>query len=274
MRTISRKKKILFSLVLLGITYLCLELLSLFVFFLVEGTFIPLTTYQKQRLALVDPEAVQQPLENRVVMSFKTREVIHPYLGFVKDPHTVSGHSEIGFPGERSPLRSPPDNALVIGIFGGSFAQGVALLGKDALIERLRQSPEFAERDIIIHTLAIGGYKQPQQVLTLTYLLTLGATFDIVINIDGFNEIVLPPMENIPKQVFPFYPRNWFIRVHNLQDTETLTMIGTIAMLNEQRTDVAKLFSTVPLRYSFIANFFWKYYDTRLATEQIIQGQH
>ena len=33
------------------------------------------------------------------------------------------------------------------------------------------------------------GYKQPQQLMAYNYLLSLGAEFDAVINIDGYNVI-------------------------------------------------------------------------------------
>jgi hypothetical protein len=38
------------------------------------------------------------------------------------------------------------------------------------------------------------------------YLLALGAQIDVVVNIDGFNEVALPPAENLLKKVFPVYP--------------------------------------------------------------------
>ena len=66
--------------------------------------------------------------------------------------------------------------------------------------------------------MAAGGYKQPQQFLALAYLLAQGAHFDLVINVDGFNEIALPPAENRPHGVAPLYPRGWFWRVGNLKD--------------------------------------------------------
>jgi len=35
------------------------------------------------------------------------------------------------------------------------------------------------------------GYKQPQQLLVLSYFLSIGQPFDMVMNIDGFNEVAL-----------------------------------------------------------------------------------
>jgi hypothetical protein len=42
----------------------------------------------------------------------------------------------------------------------------------------------------------LGGYKQPQQLLILDYFLAIGQEFDLVINIDGFNEVVLSNINN------------------------------------------------------------------------------
>src|SRR4030095_13628597 len=40
------------------------------------------------------------------------------------------------------------------------------------------------------------GYKQPQQLLVLSYFLSIGQTFDLVLNIDGFNEVALGSLNN------------------------------------------------------------------------------
>jgi len=34
------------------------------------------------------------------------------------------------------------------------------------------------------------GFKQPQQLQVLTYFLSVGQEFDMVVNIDGFNDVV------------------------------------------------------------------------------------
>ncbi|MFB8796602.1 MAG: hypothetical protein U7126_20815 [Microcoleus sp.] len=43
---------------------------------------------------------------------------------------------------------------------------------------------------------ATGGYKQPQQLLILNYFLALGQELDMVVNIDGFNEVALSNLNN------------------------------------------------------------------------------
>jgi hypothetical protein len=99
--------------------------------------------------------------------------------------------------------------------------------------------------------------------MALNYFLALGAQFDLVVNIDGFNEVALPPSENLPWQVFPSYPRQWFGRVGKIEDIEGRALVGEIAYHENQRGKWAQKFSRSPLRYSVIANLVWSYQDGR-----------
>jgi len=56
---------------------------------------------------------------------------------------------------------------------------------------------------------AIPGGKQPQQLFKFNYLLLNGYKFDIVINIDGLNELALSIAENIPIKNNVIYPRQY-----------------------------------------------------------------
>jgi hypothetical protein len=46
-------------------------------------------------------------------------------------------------------------------------------------------------REIVPLCFSHEGYKQPQQLIVLAYFLSLGQEYDLVINIDGFNEVAL-----------------------------------------------------------------------------------
>ncbi len=78
-------------------------------------------------------------------------------------------------------------DGMTIGIFGGSVAKWFALQGS----QRLGESLSRARSPVRILSFAHGGYKQPQQLLTLAFFLSIGQRFDVVVNIDGFNEAVL-----------------------------------------------------------------------------------
>lgn len=131
--------------------------------------------------------------------------VFHPYLGFlnrqgrVEETWVSNNHGwpiakkliDQEAPWNTYPYEPQPDE-LIIGIFGGSVAAGFALDAQDdrEFAEALEQLKATDKRKVRILNFAMSGYKQPQQALTLAYYLSLGQKFDLVINIDGFNEAV------------------------------------------------------------------------------------
>jgi hypothetical protein len=97
----------------------------------------------------------------------------------------------LGFFSEYPDYRDLHDDRVVVGIFGGSVADYFANTMQKRLAKRLSVILRIPEERIAVISLATGGYKQPQQVLALTYAKMLGIRFNILINIDGFNEIAL-----------------------------------------------------------------------------------
>ena len=89
------------------------------------------------------------------------------------------------------PLTKRSDRQFVVGLFGGSVGLWFCQVGVDRLIADLRRDPFFVDKEIVPLCASHEGYKQPQQALLLAYLLSLGQTFDLVVNIDGFNEVAL-----------------------------------------------------------------------------------
>ena len=69
-------------------------------------------------------------------------------------------------------------------------------VGVERLLADLRQHEFFKARTLVPLCMAHEGYKQPQQLLVLAYFLSIGQPFDLVINIDGFNEVALSPLNN------------------------------------------------------------------------------
>jgi hypothetical protein len=89
------------------------------------------------------------------------------------------------------PLTIDRSKKYVIGIFGGSVAHWFATQASGKFITLLNDNNFSNGKEIIILNFAAGGYKQPQQLIALNYFMALGQHFDLVINIDGFNEIAL-----------------------------------------------------------------------------------
>jgi hypothetical protein len=150
------------------------------------------------------------------------------------------------------------DDRVVIAVVGGSVAQGFAKTGLPAVIEQLERDPAYAGKEIVAVDLAVGGYKQPQQLMTMTYLLTLGFEFDVVLNIDGFNEVALHGAENKKKHVFPAFPRGWYLRVSNLPNRTLRSRMGRVANLEEAMLSAAQGFSERPWRWSLASNLTWR----------------
>ena len=149
---------------------------------------------------------------------------VHPYVGYVETPpKAVGGDSSgrsreygvtpYGYADTGSPIHTRAPDRVIIAVIGGSVAWSFHMHGTARLKALLQKDPALAGKDIVFVNLAVSGYKQPQQLMTLNYMLVLGAQFDIVINIDGFNEAALYEAENADRHVFPAFPRSWQNRV-------------------------------------------------------------
>jgi hypothetical protein len=119
-------------------------------------------------------------------------DVLHPYFGPIHRPGIRPETNNIGFGSKYAfPYARGNDRQFLIGIFGGSVARYFCDRGTTRLVAALGAAPPFANRDIVPLCFSHEGYKQPQQLLVLAYFLSLGQQFDLVINIDGFNEVAL-----------------------------------------------------------------------------------
>ena len=211
----------------------------------------------------------------RSTTSGSTPIVPHPFVGFVYDPNfdpvgTKKYHSipasTWGYLDDKNPIRSKSDDEVVVGLFGGSVAFWLSVQGDQALLDELAQTPAFRGKRLVLIRTALGGVKQPQQLASLNYLLALGAHFDVVINLDGFNEVSLAP-ENAAKGMFPFFPYNWPALLGQAGDPAMLRLVGQITLLERQRGERARLFSKPVLRHSVFASVLWRILDRRLEGE-------
>ena len=198
--------------------------------------------------------------------------VTHPYVGALHDKDMKKqlwrGTVVIDEYGFSSPSWSPSSDALdearTVAVFGGSVAFGfVYMRGVEVLAEELGKLPEFRDRPIKFYCAALGGNKQPQQLMALAYLLVLGADFDMVINLDGYNELALAA-GNREEGVFPAYPSRWNRRIASFPDAMSRRRIGQIEFLRETRRFRAAQFDGFPLEFSVSANLLWRFLDRRV----------
>jgi len=258
----SWRKRLALALATAVLVLVVCELIGLVGLVLVDGSlnFATLHDEQQQRAAGFARNA-PPPLD----------EVLHPHLGWVLNPDSDGGVTvaRTRFPVNRfgfldqgnDPLGRRGPDRLRVAIVGGSVAWYFSMHGRDQLEKRLGQAPEFQGRQIEFVSLAISGYKQPQQLMTLAWMLSLGAEYDIVINIDGFNEVTLHPAENDPKRVHVAYPRGWHERVRKLPRTEIVHTLYRHASLRLERRSWAAWFVDGPLPYSPLLNFIWRTRD-------------
>jgi len=270
----SKTKKLLFSGTIVLVMYLAAEGIAYMGYGVTQGSLFSWSDFQMARQRVIDDYQGKQPqLSPQKTAEIKRgrKEVIHPYLGYVIDSKneecSIYGFCDWRIIGAKnSPVTLEAENKFVVGVFGGSFAHGASTAHRRGYFEgELRTIPQLSGKEIVVHSIAMGGYKQPQQLMALNYFLMLGAQYDLIINIDGFNEVVLPPFENLSKQVFPSFPRNWFNRVGKVSDLVANAMLGKIAYYESERGRWAEKFFDSPLRYSVIGNLVWLYRSKRYA---------
>jgi hypothetical protein len=208
----------------------------------------------------------------------KKAQVMHPYLGWVLNPFSPQRWeypvNAFGFHDDNPTIQHRANDKLIIGIFGGSVAKHFAFDGGvQALESRLRESGVVGGRELVFVTMGLAGHKQPQQLMTLNYILASGGEFDILICLDGFNEITLQFEGKGQYRVAPPFPRNWHHRVANLPNPKLQMIVGERAYLRENRRRWNEFLYGTPWRYSPIITLVRRVLDQnyarRLAALQI-----
>ncbi|MFU8843122.1 MAG: hypothetical protein ACNA7V_04870 [Bacteroidales bacterium] len=200
--------------------------------------------------------------------------LLHPYMGFVGVPRT--GYNRFGFPGDEPILKRSNDQVNIC-LTGGSVAMQLFRFSKERITEYLALDPSLAGKKINISLMALGGFKQPQQLISLNYLMALGAQYDVVVNLDGFNEVVLPYSDNLPFGVYPSYPRHWNIYSRKSLKQEVIFHMGKQFDVRERRESTRKKLAHSLLRHSNFMLFLWKLSDINknnqfLVAESALRG--
>ncbi len=186
-----------------------------------------------------------------------TGDALHPYFGPTHRPglifeipdglndargsRTPARTNNFGFVSRADyPVRRTDDRQFFVGIFGGSVGLWFCELGAERLFDRLGRHPALAGRVLVPVCLAHEGYKQPQQLLTLAYFLSAGQPFDLVVNIDGFNEVALGAMNEQRGYDFTMPSVSHIEPMVNLIDRATLTpeKADALAAINAGRQGV------------------------------------
>jgi hypothetical protein len=146
--------------------------------------------YEELQLRGYDFEALDEKL------------LLHPYYGWDKRGSLEDLALDVAYFREA-------DETLDVLVLGGSVAARFKREGEPRLVELMLRDERSKDLHFRFHNYARGGFKQPQQACELIYLLSLGFSPDVVINIDGFNEIFLS-LRNARIGIHPVYPSSSF----------------------------------------------------------------
>jgi len=201
-------------------------------------------------------ELLPTPTNQRLVS-----EALHPYFGPTHKPGTAFDIPEslrvnssipsrlhtnnFGFVSSYSyPFVKTHSGQFVIGMFGGSVGLWFCQVGAHRLLEDLMRHPFFQNKEVVPLCFSHEGYKQPQQVLVLAYFLSIGQQFDLVVNIDGFNDVALANLNNERGLDISMPSVQHVDPLINLVNQSTLTpekleSLATISRSRQQLADLA-----------------------------------
>jgi hypothetical protein len=239
------------ALVVINVTVLVVaaELVALAVFY-----------YQTGWLYYVDPYRAQLAVVRDAEQGRLTTAALHPYFGPTHQPgipydppESLRGSTPVprvatnnfGFVSAYDyPFTRASERQFLIGLFGGSVGAWFCQVGAQRLVARLAESPALRGREIVPLCFSHEGYKQPQQLLLVSYFLSIGQVFDVVVNIDGFNEVALSRLND---------ERGSDISMPSVMHMDPLTTVIDQSSLTPQKVDSLARMQDVKRRMNALA---------------------
>ena len=138
---------------------------------------------------------------------------LHPYYGY----ETIEGHEATAWQVDyaqklKRELRTgavTDPQPLSILVVGGSvariFTDPVKNGGLEPMLKVIESGVEGLNRPVVVLGHGRESFKQPQQVMLLAYLFALGLKPDVVVNLDGFNEVGIGLL-NSELDMHPLFP--------------------------------------------------------------------
>lgn len=164
----------------------------------------------------VEP-ANQGPVGDDAPPDSEQMTFLHPFYGYVSKELADGRPLK---PGQRRGKdvalpRQGQGDALVVAIIGGSVADEVAGELHTALLRHLSATHALTHADphakLLLVNLANPGYHQPQQAMVLANVLATGARIDIVVNLDGFNDVTMPGYQARVLGPYGLFHRTWAV---------------------------------------------------------------
>ena len=189
---------------------------------------------------------------------FEPLRIAHPFYGFTAG----SPRNDLN----AMPPQQRREDTVVIGLLGGSVAEEVKPYLQAAL-NRWFAANELPRRPAVIG-LALAVARQPQQTLIVTNTLLLGGEFDLIVNLDGVNEL------NLGLTGFGGFDRIVYWDRFNELDRERRTgaellLAGRLRALREEQARRLRAGATSPLRGSALFGLANRWRQERNAAEII-----
>lgn len=260
------RRRWLFRAVLLLVAWLAIETVSFFVIEAIASN------------GMRGVRELQRGFEHLSANQTSQAETFHPFIGWVHNPDFQSPVdccglplkiNRYGFLDSTDGLHRRSPDRLIVAIAGGSVAWQMSCAGAEALRRKLHEVPAYRDREITFVRLAQPGYKQPQGLFALNYYLLLGGEFDIVISLDGYNEIALPAAENYPSNVALDYPQGWHARTLDIVDPRDVDASLRVFEIRGTRQRTALAAVNSPLRFLPSYQLLWYVREERLRSEMI-----
>ena len=165
--------------------------------------------------------------------------ISHPYYGYTEP--------EAGHTLNRAEPPRREDGVVLIALLGGSVGWGVAEAFQRELKAWFRDNG-IPLRPVVLE-LAYIAMKQPQQVMQIANTLALGGEYDIIVNLDGRNELVMPHQNYYWHGVSPFFPLYWHRQHQELTDAQRL-LANRVDTLRQRERRLAAAAGARPWRWS------------------------
>jgi hypothetical protein len=263
-------KKSFFIITILLVVYAAIESVSFLAFVATERQL-----FSFSRMQAVKDAIVQQSNGTDAAKLGAGSYVAHPYWGYVRPNKKFRAKKFIANKRAHGHVRmlqdlddeipTRLDDTVNVLVLGGSVARMTGTHGWEQLIDELQNFDDIRGRNIVVYIGAQAAMKQPQQMTKLSYLLALGSEFDIIINLDGLNEVYVSVTRD-NAGIFPFYPKIWSNLTRKLASSASTQLVAQITFERQLRIDLARLAEKSPFRFSITANTMWLYFDRYLSS--------
>ncbi len=205
----------------------------------------------------VKPEEVRQDFLNE-----RESFLLHPYRAYVytqplhgEDVCAWNAEAVLTYGGP-APREASPDR-IVIGLFGGSLAFELGL-PRSGFFKSLQDAPALRGKEVRLINAAMNSGQMPQQWYALSYLLLAGYHFDVILNLDGYNDLN-------PWRPSVVYPIMWEPLLASFDDLGRIDLLAKMRIVRLTRQRLAGAIDDSSIgSHSALVNLVWGVIDRRL----------